>query len=284
MFWKLSYRSKPFPKIDLHVHTTASDGKLPPREVVRLAYEKGICYLAITDHDTVEGLQEAAEEASKYQPHLHFIPGIEFSTLFEAKEIHLLGYQINWTSRDFLTELTGLQEARKTRVQKMVDRLSQMGLPVRLQEVEQKAQGSSIGRPHIALVLKERGIVKSVDEGFKNYLTPGCPAFVPRFKLSPFAAIDLVRAAGGIPVLAHPGLECPTELIPKLIKHGLQGIEVYHPKNGPEQKAQYLELAAKHHLLITGGSDFHGHEEEDYADFGAMRVPLYTARFLKRRS
>jgi len=263
------------------VHTTASDGKYQPREVVRLAAGKGITSLAITDHDTLSGLQEAQAECSKYG--LKFIPGIELSTSYAEKEIHLLGYNIDRTSRSLNAALTELQNARRHRIEKMVKKLADSGIPITMQTVQSKSAGSSIGRPHIALVLKELGIVKTIDEGIKNYLSPGCPAYVPRYRLSPFEAIDLIKEANGIPVLAHPGISTPLELIPNLINYGLQGIEVYHPKHTADQIVFYLHFIADtaKSLLITGGSDFHGYEKTDYANFGAMKVPLRSLRILK---
>jgi predicted metal-dependent phosphoesterase TrpH len=279
--WKLSYRSRQIKKSDLHVHTTASDGKYKPREIVRLAAEKGISSLAITDHDTLSGLQEAYAECSKYG--LMFIPGIELSTSYADKEIHLLGYNIDRTSRSLNAALTELQNARRHRIERMVKKLADNSIPITMQAVQSKSAGSSIGRPHIALVLKELSIVKTIDEGIKNYLSPGCPAYLPRYRLSPFEAIDLIKEANGIPVLAHPGISIPLELIPNLITYGLQGIEVYHPKHTAKQIALYLHFIADtaKSLIITGGSDFHGYEKIDYANFGAMKVPLRSIRILK---
>lgn len=279
MFWKLSYRSKRLVKIDLHVHTTASDGRFTPQEVVKLASAKGISYLAITDHDTIAGLEEASTACAKYK--VHFFPGLEFSTSYEKQEIHLLGYNIDRTSPRLIAVLTQLQEARKNRITQMVIKLAEAGIDINIEDVQKKFTGKSLGRPHIALVLKERGIVRSIDEGIKNYLSPGCPAYIPRLRLSPFEAIDLIKKAHGFPVLAHPGLECPTELISALINHGLLGIEVFHPRHSTEQKAFYLKFAAPYHLLVTGGSDFHGHEAKDIANFGTMQVPLASVQKLK---
>lgn len=281
MYWKLSYQSRQIYRCDLHVHTTASDGRYKPRELVRLAAGKGISFLAITDHDTLSGLQEANDECVKYR--LNFIPGVELSTNYEENEIHLLGYNIDRTSRPLNAALTELQNARRHRIERMVSKLADSGIPITIQAVQSKSAGSSIGRPHIALVLKELGIVKTIDEGIKNYLSPGCPAYLPRHRLSPFEAIDLIKEANGIPVLAHPGISTPHDLIPVLIDYGLQGIEVYHPKHTAKQIAFYLHFIATtaKSLLITGGSDFHGYEKTDHVNFGAMKVPLHSIRILK---
>jgi predicted metal-dependent phosphoesterase TrpH len=282
VYWKLSYRSRQIKKSDLHVHTTASDGKYKPREIVRLAAGKSISFLAITDHDTLSGLQEAHEECIKYR--LNFIPGVELSTSYEENEIHLLGYNIDRTSIPLNAALTKLQDARKQRIEGMIGKLADGGIPITIQAVQNKSAGSSIGRPHIALVLKELGLVSSIDEGIKKYLSPGCPAYLPRHRLSPFEAIDLIKEAHGIPVLAHPGISTPLELIPVLINYGLKGIEVFHPKHTAKQIAFYLHLidTTAKSLLITGGSDFHGYEKTDQANFGAMKVPLRTIRALQK--
>lgn len=275
----MSYRSKRLVKIDLHVHTTASDGRFTPLEVVKLASAKGIAYLAITDHDTIDGLDEASRACEKYK--VHFFPGLELSTRYEEREIHILGYNIDWTSPSLLAKLKQLQESRKTRITQMVQNLAKIGININIEDVKKKFTGKSIGRPHIALVLKEQGIVRSIDEGIKNYLSPGCPAYIPRYRISPFEAIELIKEAHGIPVLAHPGLECPTELIPALISLGLQGIEIFHPKHSSAQKKFYLDFAAAYRLLLTGGSDFHGHEEKDLVNFGTMPVPIASVQRLK---
>lgn len=279
MSWKKFYRKN---KADLHVHTTASDGKYLPREVVKIAWKKGVSFLAITDHDTITGLEEAYQECRKYQ--VVFYPGIELSTNYENREIHLLGYNLNWTSHELQENLAQLQAARKIRVEKMVSKLSERGIPIRLEDVRKKATGQSMGRPHIALVLLELGMVKSIDEAMRLYLSPGCPAYVSRYRISPLAALKLIHKAGGMPVLAHPGIECPDELIPVLIKNGLQGIEVFHPKHTKKQEDFYAQLAQTNQLMITGGSDFHGHEEKDFFNLGEMKVPLNSIRQLKKNS
>ena len=279
MSWEKFYRKN---KADLHVHTTASDGKYLPREIVKIAWEKGVSFLAITDHDTITGLEEAYQECRKYR--VAFYPGIELSTNYGKWEIHLLGYNLNWTSQELRETLAQLQEARKTRVKKMVSKLSEGGIPIKLEDVRKKALGQSMGRPHIALALRDLGMVKSIDEAMHLYLSPGCPAYVPRDRITPLAALKIIHKAGGIPVLAHPGLECPAELIPILIKNGLRGIEVFHPKHTKKQEEFYAQIAQANQLLMTGGSDFHGHEEKDFFNLGEMKVPLKSINQLKYQS
>ncbi|MGI6145362.1 MAG: PHP domain-containing protein [Peptococcia bacterium] len=286
MFCNKSYRKNnaddyrtDFPKADLHVHTTASDGAFSPRETVKLAYQKGISYLAITDHDTTAGLAEAAQECSKYE--LDFFPGIEFSTVYEECELHILGYNFDWTYKRVRETVIQLQNARVNRIEKMVAKLATLGIQIDFKEVRQKASVSNIGRVHLALVLMDKGIVGSIDEAFNKYLNRGCPAFVPRYKLTPCMALEIIQEAQGIPVLAHPGLSNCDYLIPLLVEKGLQGIEVFHPQHTKADELVYLQMAEKYHLMITGGSDFHGHEEKDLSNFGEMKVPFNSLKKLK---
>ena len=267
------------PKIDLHVHTTASDGAFSPSETVKLAYQKGISYLAITDHDTIAGLAEATQECSRYE--LDFFPGIEFSTIYEESEVHILGYNFDWTNKRMTETVFQLQNARVNRIKKMVAKLADLGIYIRFEEVRQKASAPNIGRVHLALALMDKGIVSSINEAFNKYLNRGCPAFVPRYKLTPCLALEIIKEAKGIPVLAHPGLSGCDQLIPLLVDKGLQGIEVFHPRHTKEDECIYLQMAQKYYLIITGGSDFHGYEEKDLSNFGEMKVPFDSIKKLK---
>lgn len=286
MSWNEFYQKNNFvhgknvivPKIDLHVHTTASDGAYSPKKIVHLAKEKGISFLAVTDHDTITGLGEAENECRKCK--IDFFPGIEFSTCLERYELHILGYNINWNNEKLQEMLLKLHEDRKTRIEKMVVKLSELGIPIKIEDVRNKSLHQNLGRPHIALVLMELGVVQSIEEAFTNWLNPRSPAFVPRYRLSPLTAIQLLQEAGGVPVLAHPGIDCPNWILPSLIENGLQGIEVFHPKHSEEMKSYYLKIAEENKLIITGGSDFHGHEEKDFAQFGEMKVPFSSIKKL----
>jgi len=261
-----------FPKIDLHVHTTASDGAFSPSETVKLAYQKGISYLAITDHDTTAGLTEAARECSRYE--LKFFPGIEFSTIYEECEMHILGYNFDLTNKRMMETVFQLQNARVNRIEKMVAKLAKLGIHIEIEEVRQKASAKNLGRVHLALVLIDKRIVSSIDEAFSKYLNSGCQAFVPRYKLTPCLALEIIKEAKGIPVIAHPGLSGCDHIIPFLVDKGLQGIEVFHPRHTKENEHIYMQIAQKYNLIITGGSDFHGHEEKDLSNFGEMKVPF----------
>lgn len=283
MFWNIFYQKNNFAyKIDLHVHTTASDGAYSPSGIVDLARKKGISYLAITDHDTTASLTEAAQECRKCQ--LDFFPGIEFSTVYEEHEVHMLGYNFDWQNQRMAQTVFQLQKARKTRIEKMVGKLVDLGFPIEMEEVRRKSSAQNLGRVHLALVLIDKGIVSSINEAFTKYLNPGCPAFVPRYKLTPFQAMEIIKEAQGVPVLAHPGLACCDQLIPILAEKGLQGIEVFHPRHAKEEEIFYFKIAQKYNLIITGGSDFHGHEEKDLDNLGEMKVPLKSIEQLKRTS
>jgi len=261
-------------KCDLHVHTKASDGAYAPRELVMMARERGIEVLAVTDHDTVTGLPEAAQAAREMAVQL--IPGIEISTVHERYEIHILGYQLDPQNKELLATLETIASARSNRARKIVAKLNELGHPVTLDEVLAKAGSEIVGRPHIALAMIDHGIIRSIEEGFDRYLSPGGLAYVPRFRITPQQAIELIHKAGGYAVLAHPGLGFPVSLLPDLLAAGLDGVEVYHPDNSPAIRDYYLRRAHEYGLLITGGSDFHGHDQEDFDFFGNMPVPEET--------
>lgn len=243
--------------IDLHSHTTASDGSLSSRELVQEAARRGVRILAITDHDSTEGLAEAMAEAANH-PLFEIVPGVELNTDVEGGEIHILGFFIDYHEEWFQAILRELREERVQRVYRMAERLGELGLPIDPQEVFARVKEGSAGRPHVAQVLVQRGYVKTVREAFDRYLKSGGPASVPRKKLSPQAAIDVIRRANGVAVFAHPGLSGKDELIPDLIRAGLQGLECYYHEHSSVQTATYLQLCREHRLVATGGSDYHG--------------------------
>jgi predicted metal-dependent phosphoesterase TrpH len=251
----------------LHSHTTASDGGLLPQDLVARAASQGIEVLAITDHDTTQGIPAALDAGRR--EHVIVVPGVEISTISGREEIHLLGYFIDLGNRELQALLARTRRARRRRAQQMLARLAQLGLPIEWQRVVELAgEGGSIGRPHVAASLLEAGLVSSWDEAFDRWIGRGCPAYVERFKLSPEDAIRLVRKSGGLPVLAHPYIydrkgQRKRDLdlkrwLPRLCQAGLAGIEVYYPNYPRRASRQLLELAVQHGLLISGGSDFHG--------------------------
>lgn len=279
MFSTIACRNDEPVKMDLHVHTTASDGRLSPNQVVMLAAERGVRYLAITDHDTTAGLQEAMQMGDKAG--VIVLPGIELSTLYREQEVHILGYFIDEKNPELQTKLLELKESRCKRTEKMVEKLKNLGYPVTMEEVRNKSRGGVLGRPHLALVLQDHGIVSSVEEAFAKLLNPGRPGYVPRLRISPREAVSLISQAGGAAVLAHPGDDLPVEILPACLEAGLAGIEVYHPLHSPALQDYYQDMANKMQLVATGGSDFHGHDEGDWERFGAYTLPAATVLRLK---
>jgi predicted metal-dependent phosphoesterase TrpH len=268
--------------VDLHSHTTASDGTFTPRELVQEAARRGLRVLAITDHDSTEGLAEAMEEAARCRP-LQIVPGIEINCDVEGAEIHILGYYMDYEAPWFQAFCREQRRERVERVHRMAARLGALGMPIDPAEVLALVQEGSAGRPHVAQVLVKRGYVKTVREAFDRYLGAGKPGHVPRKKLSPEEAVRLIRRAGGVPVLAHPGLAERDELIPSLVEAGLMGIECYYAEHSATQRAGYAELCRRYGLVATGGSDFHGPRVRA-AQLGTPAVPLAAWEALKAKA
>lgn len=250
-------------RADLHTHTTASDGTCTPTENVRLAREAGLACLAITDHDTVAGIAEAV--ACGKQWGIEVVPGVELSTLAGGQDIHVLGYFIPYQDAAFQAELAKLRDVRNKRNEMLIARLQELGIQITLEDVYKQKEGpdANIGRPHIAAEMMRRGYVASIEEAFAKYLGKHGAAYVTPPRISPQQAIDLIKQAGGVAVLAHPGLYDDDELVEELIRYGLDGIEVWHPDNAPAAAKRYLRWTEEYGLLATGGSDFHGWRGEE---------------------
>jgi hypothetical protein len=248
--------------IDLHVHSTASDGSFTPLEVVALAKQRGLKAFALTDHDTIDGL--AAAIAAGHELGIEVIPGIEISAQFTGGSMHILGYFIDHHHSFFQERLQVLKQARIARNPRIVEKLNKLGMPVSLEEIQAIARGGQVGRPHIARALLNHGYIRTVQEAFDRFLRNDGPAYEPKFRFPPKEAIALILEAHGIPVLAHPfTLGIATySLLREQIQHlkllGLAGLEVHYPEHAPAQQAEYLKIAREFGLLITGGSDFHG--------------------------
>ncbi|OIQ61711.1 PHP domain-containing protein [Neomoorella thermoacetica] len=266
---------------DLHTHTTASDGQLRPAKMVRLARERGLTALGITDHDTVSGLAEAL--AAGREVGLKVIPGIELSTEWEGREIHLLGYGLDWEQGELMAFLETMRQARQRRNLKIVARLRDLGYNLTMADVAREAKGETTGRPHIAAALVQKGYLPSIDAAFKALLDRGRPAYVPRAKIPPSTAVKVILEAGGVPVLAHPGLSQADDIIPALVNSGLQGLEVYYPHHDPVTMERYLKLASRYDLVVTGGSDFHGRSGDSHADLGSCTIGAPELVRLKER-
>jgi predicted metal-dependent phosphoesterase TrpH len=243
--------------VDLHSHTTASDGSLTPRELVQEAVRRGLRVLGVTDHDSTDGLAPALGEAARHPP-LAIVPGIEINCDVEGAEIHILGYYVDYEAAWFQDFCRAQREERRARVHRMAARLGELGMSIDPGEIFALVQEGSAGRPHVAQAMMRRGYVKSVREAFDKYLAAGKPGHVPRTRFNPEGAVRLIRKAAGVPVFAHPGLSDRDELIPGLIAAGLMGIECYYREHSPVQTAGYLQLCRQHDLVATGGSDFHG--------------------------
>lgn len=244
---------------DLHMHTSCSDGLLTPEELVEAAKEAGLSYIAITDHDTVAGLCQLYEHGLYPQPGIRIIPGIELSAHHEVSEIHILGYNIDIYNKELADRLNDVVEARWTRFSTMVEKLQGLGYDISETDVLEIADGStSISRSHIAQTMVRKGYFPSIKETFDQLLEKGKPAYVSHYRLEPEEIIDLIKNSGGTPVLAHPKLVHDDELVETLLKKGIEGIEAFYPRHTEEDTERYLAMADKYHLLVTGGSDFHG--------------------------
>jgi predicted metal-dependent phosphoesterase TrpH len=260
-------------KIDLHVHTDASDGKYPPAELVALAARSGLGLLAITDHDTVSGIVPAMEAAGAF-PDLKIIPGVEISSHAPGSEVHVLGYFIDIGSPELLKQLVALGDSRQDRARAIVDKLRGLGMDISLERVQEIAGEGSIGRPHIAQALMEKGYVSSFQEVFTRYIGQGGPAYVDRIKLTPEEAVELITRCGGLPVLAHPSTINDAEaVVSRLAARGLVGLEVYYKDYTDQQRRDMFSLASRNKLIATGGSDFHGIDPATEVMLGDARVP-----------
>ena len=269
--------------VDLHTHTTASDGTLPPEALVREAVRHGVRVLAVTDHDSTEGLPAALAEARR-QPPLEIVPGLEINCDVPGAEVHVLGYCVDWEAAWFQAFLREQRAERRARVVRIAGRLAELGMPIDADEVFALVQEGAAGRPHVARVMVARGYVKSVREAFDRYLHAGGPAHVPRRRLTPAEAVGVIRRARGVPVLAHPGLADQDELVPGLVAAGLEGIECYYPEHSAARTAHYVELCREHGLVATGGSDFHGPRTGRTNPPGSPAVSLAVWEALKERA
>lgn len=275
-------------RVDLHLHTRVSDGALEPAELVKAAAGIGIRVMAVTDHDSVDGIQQAQGAASGLD--IEVIPGIEVSASLDGEEIHVLGYLLDADDPVLREALCRLREHRLDQARAMVGRLGALGCPLEWERVMAIANGGSVGRPHIALALVERGYVSSVEDAFSRFLKRGGPGYVEGHKLPPQQAVSLIRQAGGVPSLAHPIIVGASDyhldlaqLLPMLVEAGLEGIEAYYKGYTPEITASLLDVAERHRLVPTGGSDFHGGGVVADAELGAVTVPWETVERLRAR-
>ncbi|MGE0489649.1 MAG: PHP domain-containing protein [Vulcanimicrobiota bacterium] len=268
--------------IELHCHTTASDGTLCPEELVAQAASIGLTHLAITDHDTTGAWAPACRAA--VGTGIEMIPGIEISCYAAAREVHVLGYFFNPDDAGLQALLEDMRATRVTRMQEMLQRLAELGLEVSYGEVADRSKGSSIGRPHLAEAMVEKGWVKNIDEAFERYLRPGKPGYVARQSLSPAEAIQALHHAGGLCVLAHPVLLRDNTLVARLLDEGFDGLEVWHPSHGSREVKRYRRLARNRGLLTTGGSDFHRPDCKSRPGLGQVKVDPAVVESMRARS
>lgn len=263
--------------VDLHVHTSASDGRYSPVDLIQKAVKAGISVLAITDHDTVAGI-EPSLAATKGFRNFILIPGVEINTDVPSGEAHILGYFIDYHSPELLSRLSEMRDSRQERGTRMVAKLEALGMPLSWERVKEIASTDSIGRPHIARAMLEKGYITNLREAFEKYLGRDGPAYVERTKMSPVQATDLILRAKGLPVLAHPlSVIDPENMIKVLKAYGLVGMEVYYGSYPVPEVSRLLSLAEKYNLIPTGGSDFHGLDEKAETRLGGSGVPMESA-------
>lgn len=275
-------------RCDLHTHTEASDGMQPPEENVRLAKEKGLAAVAITDHDTVAGVKEALEAGEKYG--MTVVPGVEISTRAGGKDIHVLGYFVDPAKELFLARLEGLRDTRALRNEAIISNLRGLGIEITLEAVvagigRELKPDESIGRPHIADELVRLGAATDMRDAFNKYLAEGSAAYVSPPRITPEEACNWIIEAGGSPVLAHPGLYSDDQLVREILERGtFKGIEVYHSDHEAADSERYLTMAEEYGLIITGGSDFHGARQGVifHGDIGSVTVSANVLEQLKK--
>jgi predicted metal-dependent phosphoesterase TrpH len=258
--------------VDLHTHTTCSDGHTPPRELIRLAKQAGIGVIAVTDHDSVEALPECIDEGRKLG--VRVLPGIEMSSRFEGQDVHVLGFGIDHTARALLSRLSELHEGRRVRVGKICEKLAGLGVALEPAEVLKEAGGKSVGRRHVARAMLKKGFVRSINEAFDKYLGQHSPANVPANEMTPADAALLILSHGGVPSLAHPGFLEDDGIVERILDSSpIRAIEVFHRYRSSTRHLRYLDLARRRQLRVSGGSDFHGDEHPKNGALASFTCP-----------
>lgn len=268
-------------KADLHTHTTYSDGVLSPYEIIKKASQSGLEVLGITDHDSVNAIEDSIEIGKGIG--VEIIPGVELSAVIEDREIHILGYLFDYRNKNLLDFLSFFRKERVKRAERIVEKLNSINVPLKLETVMEKAGTGAVGRPHIANALLDGGHTESYVEAFSKYIGYGGPAYEKKYSLSPEDTISLIAQSGGLSFLAHPGKYTTDAVLLRLIKSGLDGIEVVHPSHAPEKVLHYRSVASQYFLLESGGSDFHGGRRNDDNAFGVYHVPSGWVGEMKKR-
>ncbi len=268
-------------KADLHVHTVFSDGKFTPYQIIKEACRMDITAVGITDHDTMSGIPQALQAGRELN--VEVVPGVELSTDFEGQEVHILGYYCNAENTLLKNTLAIVRMDRYNRIVKMLARLKELGIDLTLKDVlDMATEGESLGRPHLAEALCRKGYSGTSREAFQRFLSTGKPAFVKRLKIAATVAIKIISKSGGVAVLAHPGLYKKDSLIPRLINHGLSGIEAFHPDHRLADCRRYWRIGQKYNLIITGGSDFHSQGLASNSALGTVVVDYRCLQILKK--
>jgi len=267
--------------VDLHMHTRLSDGLSTPRELLELVRSKNIDAFAVTDHDSLDGFRAVRELLKENDPEL--IPGLELSVSQGAGDVHLLAYLVDPDDEQLNRAIDAFQKRRTERGRLMVDRLKSMGINISYEDVEREAGHGAVGRPHVAEAMYRNGSIATYEAAFAKYIGNDGPAFVPKVNFAPQEAIELVHSAGGLVVLAHPGIENAHEKIEALVEMGLDGIEIYHPSHKQSQTDRFRQLATDRGLLVTGGSDFHGRNDRTTM-IGSQKVPYKCLEQLKEKA
>jgi len=270
-------KSKRIKYADLHLHTDRSDGVLSPDQVVLQANRSGLSTIAITDHDTLEGIKPALSAGKRYN--VEVIPGLELSAESEGDEIHILGYFIDWQKEQLLKRLCEFREARQRRALQIIDKLKQLGMDIQQSDVFDQTDSNYVGRPHLAVALVKNGYVETISEAFQRFIGNNAPAYIPKEVFSPSEAIRLILDAEGIPVLAHPSM-LKRDVLSELVSYGLIGIEAFHSYHTSQLSDYYCDLAKQHNLLMTGGSDYHGFENSKRT-IGNVKIPYEYVESLK---
>jgi 3',5'-nucleoside bisphosphate phosphatase len=266
--------------VDLHLHTNFSDGTYSPEEVVAQAVKHELAAIALTDHDTVEGCARA--DLACRAAGIEFIAGTELTAEQNGNELHILGYFLDTQNTKLLAEIAKFQAVRQDRIHEMVARLNRLQVPLQVDAVFALANCRSPGRPHVARALVNAGLCANLDEAFERFLKKHRPAWVPKMKVSALTAIELIHQAGGLAVMAHPGLNRTDDVIPSLAEAGLDGLECFHTKHTQTMTQHYLQVADRLHLLVSGGSDCHGLSKGKPL-IGTVRVPYEYVAKLKSR-
>jgi hypothetical protein len=268
-------------RADLHLHTHHSDGVHSPYEIVRRARNAGLSAISITDHDNVAAIDEAV--AWGRQMGVEVVTGVELSVALGEKDVHLLAYFFDHTNRELLDYLTFFRHERLKRAERIVEKLNKINVPLRMEAVLDQAGIGSVGRPHIASALVEKGLIDTYHEAFLKYIGTGAPAYEKKYQLNPEEAVRLITAAGGLTFLAHPGKYTSEAELLRLIHAGVDGIEVVHPSHSEAQQAHYRRVIDQYFLLESGGSDYHGGKKSDDDAIGTFTVPIFVVDQMRRR-